>query len=275
MNFDITPEEAQPSAGRLFAHLRALKQKVSVERPAWDDAPYRTTLFTKLGSEIVLYEVQGTLAFHTRLKEFATWIAANRRCAELFLVGESGSVTTVGLFSQLKRCGVGLMLLNDQNQFELSLPARNPAYVVTPDPSLRFGSITAEVSSCITKFNDGQRKDGLRDLCEVVERETERALILAVQKRWSTLTEMHVRQKDWSDQINALASQNIMQGGHPALIDSKLKDDLQSFRGARNLVDHKVRSKREDGRRRRQFLERMMMGTRLISELVALCRRIR
>jgi hypothetical protein len=228
-----------------------------------------------LGSEIVLYEVQGLLALHARLKDFAIWIAAERRCAELFLVGPSGSATTAELFSQLKKCGVGLMLLNDQNQFELSLSARNPAHIVTPDPSLRFGNAAAEVSNCVVKFNDGHRKDGLRDLCELVERETERPLILAVRKNWITLTEVQVRAKNWSDQINALASQNIMQAGRPALIDSKLRDDLQSFRGARNLVDHQARSRREDGRRSRQFLERMMMGTRLVSELVAIRRRIR
>jgi len=275
MDFFITSEEAQPCAGRLYTHLRALNKKVSVERAPWDDAPYRTTLFTKSGSEYVLYEVQGSLEFHLRLREFAHWIAANRRCAELFLVTQSGSATAVELFSQLKKCGVGLMLLNDQDQFELSLQPRNPAYVVTPDPSLRFGDIASDVSNCVAKFNDGHRMDGLRDLCELVERETERVLIAAVRRSWSTLTEAQVRGKDWSDQINALASVGIVPSGSSALIDSRLRDDLQSFRGARNLFDHKARTKREDSRRRRQFMERMMMGTRLISELATLRRRIR
>ena len=45
------------------------------------------------------------------------------------------------------------------------------------------------------------------------------------------------------------------------------KARLHSFRGARNLVDHPVASKREEIKREKQFPERMMMGPRLIPNL--------
>lgn len=275
MDFEITPEEARPCAGRLFKHLKRASGRVFIEKPAWDDAPYRTTLLTRSGEDIVLYEVQGNLNFHDRLMNFAQWLHANRKYAELYLVTHANSPTTLVQFNQIKNHGVGLILLTDDEKFDLSLPAKNPALVVTPDPGLKYGELKSEVFACVHKFNGGARKDGLRDLCELVERETEKVLLTAARKGWSHLSEATIRSKDWSDQINALATNTIMNGGRNALIDGKLKDDLHSFRGARNLVDHQARTKREDWKRQRQFLERMMMGARLIADLVSLRRKIK
>ncbi len=81
--------------------------------------------------------------------------------------------------------------------------------------------------------------------------------------------------KDWSGQINELARREVYNGPHEPLIIPTLKDDLQSFRGARNLVDHKVRSAREDKLRQKQFAERMTQGPRLASDLLALKRRVK
>lgn len=272
MKFLITPEEALPCAERLFEHLRKEGGKLFVEQAAWDESPYRTTFYQKVSDELTFYEVQGHINFHRRLQHFAQWLAAHRYSAELYLVAEESSPTTAQLFSELQRYGVGLMLLRDDGRFDYPILAKNPALQVTPDPSLRFGH---DAKACIEKFNAGQRKDGLRDLCEMVERETEVVLIKATKKGWITLTEHNILSKDWSDQINALGSGRIMTTGRKALVDSKMKDDLNSFRGARNLVDHKTRSKREEKRRQRQFAERMLMGTRLLSELTELRRRIR
>lgn len=155
-----------------------------------------------------------------------------------------------------------------------SLKPKNPALIVTPDPTLKFGDCKVEVNSAIRKFNEIDRKDGLRDMCELVERETEKLAILAVRKGLLRLGEADVQRQDWSGQINTLASPNTYNPGNTPLLDSKLKDDLHSFRGARNLIDHKVTSKRAEIKRQRQFQERMMMGPRLIAELVSLKRKI-
>jgi hypothetical protein len=275
MDFDITPEEARTCAGHLVEHLKGSGGKLAIEKAAWEDAPYRTTVFLRSGEDRILYEVQGHLSFHERLANFAQWIHAQRKCAELNVVTYANSPTTAVQFNLLKKYGVGLLLLTDDDRFERSLAPRNPALQVTPDPNLKYGEVQSEVASCVTKFNDGGRKDGLRDLCELVERETEKVLLAASRKRWTTLSELVIKAKDWSDQINSLASKGIMAGGREALIDGKLKDDLHSFRGARNLVDHQARTKREDQRRQRQFPERMMMGARLVADLVSLRRRIK
>lgn len=275
MTFLVTPEEALPCAERLRTHLAALSGKLHVEAAAWHDSPYRTTLHRKQGRDVILYEVQGTLGLHARLKNFAQWLAANRHPSELYLVAEEDSSTTAHLFSELRQHGVGLIVLKDSGAFETTLDAVNPALRITPDPSLALGQKRKEVYACVKKFNDGHRKDGLRDLCEMVERETKSLLVKASKKGWISLTETTIEGQDWSDHINSLASSKIAQNSKPALIDPKLKDDLHSFRGARNLVDHPATSTRQEQRRQRQFPERMLMGTRLVADLEEIKRRIR
>lgn len=272
--FDVTPEEAQPCARRLAEEL-SRRNSVIVEQAAWPDAPYRTTLFTRIGEEVVLYEVQGELDFHFRLRDFAQWLAAHRKHAEMFVVAESTASTTAAFYTLLRRHGVGLLIFGkEDDSFDTALTAKNPALQVTPDPVLRYGNAKTEVTDCVAKFNGGARKDALRDLCEFVERETEKTLIVASRKHVISVPEAAIEGQDFAGQINILASPAATSSGK-ALIDNKLKDDLHSFRGARNLLDHKVRSKKEEQRRQCQMAERMMMGTRLMAELISLRRKIR
>ena len=59
------------------------------------------------------------------------------------------------------------------------------------------------------------------------------------------------------------------------MIEADLKDDLHSFTRGRNLVDHKVKGKRQEEKRQKQFADRMMQGPRLIAELVLLQRKFK
>src|SRR6266487_615578 len=271
--FDVTPEEAQPCAQRLAQKFMREKRNVTIEEAAWPDAPYRTTLFTRESDEVLLYEVQGELDFHTRLRDFAQWLAANRKYAEMYVVAEGTASTTAALYTVLRRYGVGLLISRDEDDlFEIALTAKNPALQVTPDPVLRYGDAKTEISECVDKFNGGSRKDALRDLCELVEGEIEKVLIVASRKHVISIPEAAIEPQDLAGQINTLGSATAARSAK-ALIDNKLKDDLHSFRGARNLLDHKVRSKRQEQRRQCQMAERMMMGTRLMSELISLRRK--
>ncbi|MCI0677375.1 MAG: hypothetical protein L0Y42_16565 [Phycisphaerales bacterium] len=153
--------------------------------------------------------------------------------------------------------------------------ARNFALVVTPDPTLALGKHKKRVGDLVEKFNGGGRKDALRDMCELVEGETDKLIRLAVRKGWVNVTTTQVDNMDWSAQINALASANQCAAGKSLIISHTDKDDFHSFRNARNLLDHKVRNKREEKRREQQFAERMMQGPRLTAILLAMQRRVR
>lgn len=275
MKFVFTSEEAQNPARAVGVFLAKKQMVVKVETAVSSDAPYRTTLLATKSGLSLLVEAQGTLSYEKPLKDLAAWLAANRVYAELYLATTSDGVLPLGLLADMDKDGIGLLIVHDNRSVVVDRKARNPALVVTPDPTLKFGDCRADVLSALTKFNNVDRKDGLRDMCEIVERETENIIIRASRKGWLTKDEEVVKQLDWSSQINLLSSTQAYRSGKTAIISSWFKDDLHSFRNARNLVDHNVTSKRDDARRQKQFQERMTQGPRLVAELVSLRRKIR
>ncbi|MBI5625146.1 MAG: hypothetical protein HY924_15320 [Elusimicrobia bacterium] len=275
MRFEFTPEEARPVAGAVAQHFRQRKMAIQLERPAWPNAPCRTTLLATKANLKILVEAQGTLSYDGALKELATWLSARRLYCEFFLATTSEALSKVGLLEEMKLDGVGLLVINDHRRIYESIHARNPALVITPEPSLKLGPCRAEVGAAVEKFNLINRKDGLRDMCEMVERETDVLALKAARSGWLTASPTAVEKMDWSTKINALASNNSYAPPHVPVVGHVLKDDLHSFRNARNLVDHKVKGKRDDMRRQMQFAERMMQGPRLIAELLSCKRKIK
>lgn len=275
MKFIVTPEEAQLPALAVARQLRKRGMMVRAEIEAWPGSPYRTTLVAKKSGLCLLVEAQGILNYGKAIKELATWLAANRHYAELYLATGYEAVLQAGVLGEMKRDGIGLFVVDETGVVSESQKARNPALVVTPEPTLRFGDCKQDVLDAVKKFNEVDRKDGLRDMCEVVERETEELALRGVRKQLLTLDEAAVEAKDWSSQIDTLASKNAYVAGTAPIVSATFKNDLHSFRGARNLIDHKVRSKREDANRQKQFAERMMQGPRLVAELVSLQRKVK
>ena len=275
MKFDITPDEARKPALAVIKHFKKKKMDIRIERPAWDDAPYRTTLVAEKAGLKVIVEAQGVLTYGRSLQDYAAWLAARRHYAELCVATMDDATIEVGISHKMKQDGVGLLIVHDDGSVEEYHRARNPALVVTPDPTLSFGPLKAEVSAAVKKFNDIDRKDGLRDMCEIVERLTEELGVKASRKGRIKTPVKPFEEKDWSGQINELARNEVYNSPYQPLISPTFKDDLHSFRGARNLVDHNVRSAREDKRRQKQFAERMTQGPRLAADLLALKRKIK
>lgn len=275
MKFVVTPEEAQRPARAVIKHLRQRKMQVRIEKAAWADAPYRTSIVAAKGDLTVLVEAQGTLGYGRPLKDLVTWIGVRRYYAEICIATTDEAILQAGVLSELKTDGVGLWIVNAKGSVSEHHKARNPALLVTPDPTLKYGACREEVRAAVEKFNEVDRKDGLRDMCEVVERLTEEVGVAACRKGWLKIPETDFRKKDWAGQVNELARAEAYNTAHQPLLSATLKDDLHSFRNARNLVGHKVRTRREDAKRQRQFAERMMQGPRLVAELVSLKRKIR
>jgi hypothetical protein len=275
MQFNFTPEEAQSAAEAVAKYLQRKKMSVSVEVAGWPEARWRTTLVGKQANLLTLVEVQGTLNYTKPLKDFASWIAARRYYAELSLAIPSDATMQARVIAELQHDGVGLLVVDEDGVVSESIKPKIPALIITPDPTLRYGKCAKEVNNMVKKFNDLDRKDGLRDMCELVERETAVLAVLAVRKGLLKRGEAVVLGMDWSSQINILASRDASLLTPPPIFDDKLRDDMNSFRGARNLIDHKVRNKREERERQWQFAERMMQGPRLVAKLVSLQRKIR
>lgn len=274
MKFAFTPEEAQRTASIVAKHLGKY-MKVHLEKPFAPDAPYRTSLLANLSGLGMLVEAQGKMDYHRELKELCRWLFAQRMYAELYIATSEESDVVAGQLREIKTDGVGLMVVTDNGSVSVLEKAKNPALIVSPDPTLTYGACRLEVQGSLAKFNNVDRKDGLRDMCELVERETENLALLGVRKKLLKMSNADIQGMNWSSQINTLASPNAHNAGIAPIIGPELKDDLHSFTRGRNLVDHKVLGKRAEQRRQKQFADRMMQGPRLMADLVALQRKIR
>jgi len=274
MKFEITPEEAQPLAVAIIKHYKQLKMKVRIEEAAIDDAPYRTTIVAEKAGRQILVEVQSVLGYGRSQKDLATWLAARRSYAEFYIGTGAEAVLTVGALHEMVTDGVGLLIIDNGAVSEYQR-ARNPALVVTPDPTLKLGALKAQVGAAVKKFNHDDRRDGLRDMCLIVEGLTTFVGVTACKRGRLKIPEAEFRKKDWSSQINELARPEAYNSPYKPIVRPALKDDLHSFRGARNLVDHPATSRSQSKLTQMQFAERMMQGPRLVAELLSLKRNIR
>lgn len=270
--FLFTPDEAQSIAEAVKRYLRRQRFQVMIEAAYDAEAPYSTTLLGRKGGLSRLVEAQGAPVYGPAIKRLVHWLSARRAYCEVYIATHEDASVRSGSLAEMQKDGVGLIVVNDSGDIHISQTANNPALVVTPDPTLRFGTCKAEVYAAVNKFNGVNRKDGLRDMCELVERETRNLAMAAVRKGWLDRTEEKITKMSWASRIDVLASHDAYLSGHPPLLSSDLKSDLHSFRGGRNIAGHPVTGRRQAERLQRQFAERMMMGPRLVSELIALQR---
>lgn len=276
MKFSFTPVEGQAVARAVARHFRRRGMRVDVEAAVTSDAPYRTSLVVVAPYGLrLLVECQGAVVFGEAIKNLSRWLGDERRYVELYLATASDAVLRAGMLEEIRKGGVGLLIVDEDGNVSVAQKARNPALVVTPDPTLRYGASGAEVREAVKKFNETDRRDGLRDMCDLVERETERLALRAARRGWLQRDAHTIQSMSWSDKINLLAANSAYKPGRTPRISPGFKDDLHSFRNARNLVDHPARGRREDARRQRQFAERMVQGPRLVAELMSLRRGIR
>src|SRR5258706_4446934 len=210
MDFIFTPNEAQAAAEAVALHFQRQKLRVLIEQRAWPDAdlPMRTTLVAIKGELRILIEVQGAFTYHQPLKDLAKWLGMKRLYAELYIATGSDAEGSAGAIHELRRDGVGLLVVGTDGTVHVTVRARNAALVVTPDPTLKYGDCRNEVTAALEKFNDINRKDGLRDLCELVERETKRLGQVLIDKGRMKIPSHAWDAKDWSSRIDALESAN-------------------------------------------------------------------
>lgn len=275
MRFEYTPQELQPLAELVANEFQSRGYRIRVERALEEDSPLCTTVLASKGHESVLLEIQTKAVVSSALVKLATWLNHERKFACVYIAMPSDHEIPGGVVRDLKRYGIGLLLVEDDGRVHEVQRAQTYALLVPQTPPVPLGKKKVAVVSMCRRFNDGDRKDALRDLFELVEGETDKLAKKAASKEWITKSEEHVASRDWSTKINYLASSSLTAQSKPVLINSKLKDDLHSFRGARNLLDHAASGVRAANKRQLQFQERMIQGPRLLSELLTLQRKVR
>lgn len=268
---ELTPLDAQTVLSSVRRYFLDRHFKVAMDEAAFPDAPYRTSLTCRRRDELQLVECQSRLDYHRALKSFHQYLVERRLPAELYVaVAESDEENiSVARLREMDRDGVGLLLLDERSQVSVNKKACNWAYFAAPDPTLKFGALRPQVDGVFLKYNREDRVSGMRELSNLVEGETRRLGRTALARgRFGSRTP-RVDAMDWSDVINLLASRQAASPGSVPVINDELKNDLHSFRGGRNLVDHPVRDAAEARRVARQFQDRMLLGARLVSDLDA------
>lgn len=276
MEFIFTPEDARTTAERVGRYYQRKRYAVEIETAYAADAPYRTTLIARRREmPTILVEAQAALTLLRPVEDLARWLAAERSYCELYLAVDSEGSLPGQTLANCMKLGIGILIAMPDESLQEVRRARNPALIVTPDPNLKLGKLKTRVKDLVQRFNDGDRKEAFRDLCEVIERETEVLLEKLLDKNRLTLTLGQIHGMSWENQINALNSGNSYAPGFGNVLTAKDIADLQAFRGARNLVDHRVRSQKQEAERDRQLGERMMLGARLAEVLTGAQRSIR
>lgn len=274
MDFLLTPEEAQTTAKAVVDYFQAEGHVVNVEAAVDDEVQFRPTVSASKVGLTVYVESQSAPAYTTGVKELVSWVSVKRVNCEVYIAVPLDASLSGRFLTLLKRDGVGLILVDGAAAVTVHHAARNPALIVTPDPDLKYGGRTAAVREAVKRFNEVDRKGALQTMCEIVEGETGKLVKRLARKSWITPSEAIVEKMDWAGKINVSASAAQYTSGRTPLVDDKLKTDLHSFRGARNLIDHPAATPTAERKRQRQFAERMLMGPRLVAELVTLHRKI-
>lgn len=269
MDFEFTPDEAQSTAEAVVAHLNKEATKVEVEVGVDPSMPFRPTITATESGRWIFVEAQRKPRYSTNIEKLVYWTLVGRINCEVFIAVPVEAQLSGRFLTKVRAHGVGLFIVHEDGTVEKHRDASNPALHVTPDPGLALGSRKRDVLDAVEKFNGGQRKNGLQDLIEIVEGETDLLLKRLVTKRWITSKTLEqVGTMDWSDQINVAASKSVHVSGREPVVDANLKDDLHSFRGARNLLNHKATTAPQRRKREQQFAERMMQGPRLTADLL-------
>lgn len=273
MKFTLTPDEAQAIAEAVHADLKKRHFGVEIEQPLTDDAPIPTLRAERSGLTVAV-EAQRKPKLTPSIRELALWTIRERQYSQVYVATDIDATLSARVLKEFKRLGIGLMVV-DGIDVEISHEAQIPALVVTPDPNLKLGRCKSEVHALVKQFNEVDRKAALREMCDLVERETDKLCRKLATKSWFDLEPAAVDAMEWSEQINIAASKKRHTDGREPVILGALKTDLDSFRSARNLVNHKVKNKKEKKKLELQFVERMMMGPRLTYELLAAQRSVK
>lgn len=243
--------------------------RVETDKPYSKSSPVRTTLYCKRGDEVWLVEVMDSLAVDPLLDELVLDLAHEQAKAGVLVAVGDGAILPVTAMRQLARRGIGVLVVHDDGSVQPVQMPRIFAYSVPIDKGPGLGHRQAEIGRIQRRYNDGSRLDAARELCEVIESEVGKLASRLAERGYIDVSVKKVERMSFEQQIDVLDEDERWVEGRKRVADKKLRNDLQSFRGARNLVSHPVKSAKERARRDSQLHERMVQGPRLVRELLA------
>lgn len=274
MKFEILNKELWPIAKSItdFYRKRGIT-KFKIEKSLNDTYRFRPTIFFKKRNGLIVIEVTNKPVFQEYFEGFVKDCLVTRENFEIYMAfpsmieNEEVSFTPCFL-SQVKKYGVGIILVDNNNTI-IHTKAVKCFLRITPNELVAVIYNKSRILQIVDKFNVGQHIDAIRDITELVEKVVLVLALKAAQKRKIIPCVKEIETKfDFEGLINLMSAPNWKDNKgqikpQKRYFDENLKNDLKSYKGARNLSHH-PRNSREEKILEQQLLERMRMGIRLV-----------
>jgi len=271
VKFEYLSRDLWPTAIAVARHFRTKGYTVHVERPILDASGFRPTLAFRKSWEVIAVEVNSSPAVEGAFWDFVRIALVHR--AELAVYAalpreRSGNeiLLPVSFLDALKNFGVGLLLVSASEVEEKEKGARCSLRFSIP-PGRSLGKHKDQVLEAVKKFNRGDNVDGIRDLTEIVEGAIGDLASKAASRRLIIPTSEEIREMDFEGMINILGAPEWRGQAQRRFLDENLKNDLRSFKGARNLGHH-PRNRKQQRSLESQFMERSQASVRLLREIL-------
>jgi hypothetical protein len=271
VKFDYLSRDLWPAALLVAKHFKARKYAVQGEKQISSAYGFRPTLTCKRSWDRIAVEVRSSPIIDGPFRELITTALAGREELTIYIAlprERDGNeiLLPVSFLDELRKFGVGLLLVSDGEVEEREKGARcSLRYSVAAGRSM--GRYKERVIEAVRKFNRGDNIDGLRDLTEIVEASVEDLAAKAAAKRLIVPTEEEIQTMDFEGKINVLGAPEWRGQPQRRFLEENLKNDLKSYKGARNLGHH-PRSKLQQQNLENQLMERTEASIRLLREIL-------
>jgi hypothetical protein len=271
VKFEYLSRDLWPTAVALARHFTGRRYTVYAERQIGEAYGFRPTLTCKRSWDLIAVEVSSSPTIEGAIGDFIRTALAIRQELTIYIAlprdrdGEE-ILLPVSFLDGLRKFGVGLLLVSNDVVEEREKGARcSLRYSVPPGRSL--GRYKEQVLEAVKKFNRGDNIDGIRDLTEIVEGGLGELALKASTKRLIIPTPEEIGEMDFEGRINVLGAPEWRNQPQRRFLDENLKNDLRSFRGARNLGHH-PRTKKQQKSLENQLMERTQASIRLLREIL-------
>lgn len=166
---------------------------------------FRPAITATLGVLTTYVEAQHVPLYSQGLKSLVSWASVHRTYSEIFIAAPTTADAGLGFLNEIKRDGVGLILVDEHGVVDVHRDARNPALMVTLDQTLALGPRSKAIKDEFARFNNAERKAALQAMCEIVESETDKLVRKLARKGRISKSEVEVSRMDWASQINLSA----------------------------------------------------------------------
>jgi hypothetical protein len=220
---------------------------------------------------MVVVEIKGSPVIDGPFEDFVKTALAHREGIIVYVavprhIDEVEIALPLSFLQKSTSYGVGLLLVSDGAVEESKQGVRCSLRFSVP-AGRSFGRYKSRVDEAVKKFNRGDNIDGLRDLTETVEAATNDLAIRACSLGLVVPTLEEIEEMDFEQKINLMGAPEWRGRAQKRFLEEDLKDDLKSFKNARNLGHH-PRNRQEQQKLERQYMERMEGGVRLVREII-------